>query len=1025
MLMSNMATWRSSWEDLRGWLTGVGTLLALIATIVGSLVTVFGKERVPWWLGLSVTIVAVCFLGASAWRRWIRPPAKASAEQNLPRGATLVRLRPFENGDRLLGRDREADGLATMVRALEFRFGYLSGEAGAGKTSLLRAGLSALLSETPGWTFVYVPRSGSRPDLEILTRLRELRPEAERADDPFDDVRAILSGRTQPLLVACDQFEEFFLTCRTLEARAPAVANLKMLWNLARERGMLRVLLCLRKEFVDDLLTLAHELPNLRLQDWRLPLSNLPTEVAEREVIEVVAESGELPLSPQLRVRLATDLARDGRVRPVELQVVLTRLKEGQVHDLRAYEERGGARGIVSRFITDTIAPPDRTVPELDRQVARHVLRSLCAADFTARRPGGLTMFELSQRVTEQLRANSGGAVFSSGEIDRAIQRVVGELRVAWILVEEDDVRINLAHDYLAPAVRDATADIETAEERANNLLEQFIAQARFDRRPIPFRMMRYLRRYATREKLGRTEVRALFAWSRRRHAAAAAGSAGLAAVVLYFLLPHGWTNRTIAGIPIDGAVTVSADRRLLGVLKGKQLTLVKLDHEGLPRLSLRTSVLDYKLSPGSDRILVLGTNGTIFEGLAEAGFALQPVVLRSGWNFRVRRERWANFSADGRWTYAVTIDGRVLTWPIGQQPRQIATLSYLGGAFKSIPVAGVTEDVGKRDRMDEPLPPYALMSHRGRFLAVVDGEQVRVMPTEPASVTEQTLPGTSETFAGPIWAFSRNEQRFALVAPDNEVLELSLLAPTRLLTRPFLPSQDEFSFGRYQHIIYSPDSRWLVAREAFSDFYVWKVGAPAVAFPAIDVSRGTTDSYSPAIFDRSGRYVMGFSSDMTMRLWELARPLGRTSKPLLKLDGDDRYGYNSPQQAATFCTIWPGIILSGNDGTLYRAPLATSPTLTSIDRLLPGSARFSRFRNSDELVVYNSNQVATGRCDRDSFSVTPFEATILNISRGKDPRDLLVIHSKGVTTLRRSFMLFGIPVWHHEWPAPDTHPAD
>jgi hypothetical protein len=96
---------------------------------------------------------------------------------------------------------------------------------------------------------------------------------------------------------------------------------------------------------------------------------------------------------------------------------------------------------------------------------------------------------------------------------------------------------MGLTFNYLAPAIRDATADIDTIEERANRLLEQYVGQARSDRRVIvPLQSLLFIRRFATAERRGRGESARLIRRSLWRHAHTA-GVAGLGGIALVTLL--------------------------------------------------------------------------------------------------------------------------------------------------------------------------------------------------------------------------------------------------------------------------------------------------------------------------------------------------------------------------------------------------------------------------------------------------------------------------------------------------------
>src|ERR1700728_4360414 len=94
-----------------------------------------------------------------------KPPVPPPSARN---GGTYLRgLLPFETGEALLGRDQEIGRLLTMVRSSEFRFGYVTGQPGCGKTTILRAGLVAAL-EQKGRGVLYLPRPGVDPLSSVL-----------------------------------------------------------------------------------------------------------------------------------------------------------------------------------------------------------------------------------------------------------------------------------------------------------------------------------------------------------------------------------------------------------------------------------------------------------------------------------------------------------------------------------------------------------------------------------------------------------------------------------------------------------------------------------------------------------------------------------------------------------------------------------------------------------------------------------------------------------------------------------------
>ena len=95
------------------------------------------------------------------WRR--RQRQKVPPVHLEPTSKAFLRgLLPFEKGEALLGRDGDLRQVLAKVTSSEFRFSYISGEAGSGKTSLLRAGLLSE-AEKAGLWIIYTSKPGAEP----------------------------------------------------------------------------------------------------------------------------------------------------------------------------------------------------------------------------------------------------------------------------------------------------------------------------------------------------------------------------------------------------------------------------------------------------------------------------------------------------------------------------------------------------------------------------------------------------------------------------------------------------------------------------------------------------------------------------------------------------------------------------------------------------------------------------------------------------------------------------------------------
>src|SRR5579863_1553467 len=111
----------------------------MVMGAVGSIWNTRANNPAVFWLSISLVATGVLWLALGAHLRKTRPKPPILAPEARSSSSYLRGLLPFEKGDSLLGRDQEVARLLAVLRSLDFRVAFLSGEAGAGKTSLLRA----------------------------------------------------------------------------------------------------------------------------------------------------------------------------------------------------------------------------------------------------------------------------------------------------------------------------------------------------------------------------------------------------------------------------------------------------------------------------------------------------------------------------------------------------------------------------------------------------------------------------------------------------------------------------------------------------------------------------------------------------------------------------------------------------------------------------------------------------------------------------------------------------------------------
>jgi hypothetical protein len=173
------------------------------------------------------------------------------------------------------------------------------------------------------------------------------------------------------------------------------------------------------------------------------------------------------------------------------LQVVGTRLKRKNVVTLNKYEALGGARGILSSYISDEIKQ------SANEQAARLILRLMCTDAVETRSPTDLSADEVLRGISGAPKTEGAQESYKPQEI----QKILHQFVIARVLIHTDDDKYNLAHDYLAPYVRTATEGIETNTERANRMLKRYVAEYREDPKTrIPYGRLRLIKKYASPE---------------------------------------------------------------------------------------------------------------------------------------------------------------------------------------------------------------------------------------------------------------------------------------------------------------------------------------------------------------------------------------------------------------------------------------------------------------------------------------------------------------------------------------------
>lgn len=265
--------------------------------------------------------------------------------------------RAFEEEDshNFFGREEETHRLASLVIAR--RVVLLYSPSGAGKTSLLKAGLIPYLKQRKRINILPISRVGGDipPDMDrtqvqniyVFNTLLDLSGENSRPGDLVG--RSLSKGlathfvpqsgqrRAQPCLLILDQFEELFITY--IEHYPERADFFFQLQNSLEEHPQMSLLLSMREDFIAQLDSYAAQLPDRLRTRFRLELLG---EEAARQAVQEPARQAEVDFTDTATEKLVNDLRKvqvqqpDGTIaeqpgpyiEPVQLQVVCRRLWE-------------------------------------------------------------------------------------------------------------------------------------------------------------------------------------------------------------------------------------------------------------------------------------------------------------------------------------------------------------------------------------------------------------------------------------------------------------------------------------------------------------------------------------------------------------------------------------------------------------------------------------------------------------------------------------------------------------------------
>ena len=402
--------------------------------------------------------------------------APAGIAEAPPRGAAFRGLLPFDpsDADRFYGRDIDTAALFDLVTHSEFRFGVLYGDSGAGKSSLIRAGLIPRLTNT-GYAAVYC-RSYKDPIRELVVQCRfETSVTLRKEENAADYLRRVAQRSAGGLVVVFDQFEEFFINFKTRQSRAAFVSLISECFHTTDLP--VRFVFGIRSDFL-HLIASAFDaqIPETLSTARRYHLQHFDEEQAA-QVIDESVRGANWRFEEGLSQKVARDLAVNDKVLPSELQIVGQQLQSKRLFTYKDYQRSGRKEQLVHSYLEDVIKLTG------DQETAHLVLRCLVSDENT----------RLSVTIPEMVKC--------SQRTQRVIERILNsfvQTRLVRVTQDEQPWRYELMHEYLIELINQITGRVTDSRQRANRLFRQYLANYVFDKGTrIPLRNLWIINRFS------------------------------------------------------------------------------------------------------------------------------------------------------------------------------------------------------------------------------------------------------------------------------------------------------------------------------------------------------------------------------------------------------------------------------------------------------------------------------------------------------------------------------------------------
>ncbi|MBN2091622.1 SUMF1/EgtB/PvdO family nonheme iron enzyme [candidate division KSB1 bacterium] len=357
-----------------------------------------------------------------------------------------------------LGREADLRKLLSWVLDSQICFTALKGESGAGKTSLLRAGLVYTLQqekEKYGITPVYWEARSGKPAEDLLRAIHLACPDEKANLRALEDVPDTTCGARKVIII--DQAEqlspeknpEFFKLFKKIIAQKPPYSTT---WIIA-----------FREEYASTWFDFECNVP-----DFHPPKHSLKIFTKEQALENMAVLARESGLAPDTAVleEMVNAMSDQGKVSPVEIGIgmmVLSELYTGPDRDIKlsGFRDAGGVTGLLRTYIKNKL---DEGIPKHEHSAMESALLALVDPEKPHQRlSNGKSVTELAAVSQLPLNRLQHNLAFLASQTVRILEQ----------LSAGSEPIYRLAHERLIPALESLAREILAAAEQAKRLLQE------------------------------------------------------------------------------------------------------------------------------------------------------------------------------------------------------------------------------------------------------------------------------------------------------------------------------------------------------------------------------------------------------------------------------------------------------------------------------------------------------------------------------------------------------------------------